>query len=310
MTITQLEYVLAVDLHRNFGKAAEKCFVTQPTLSMQIQKLEEELGIVIFDRTKKPIQTTETGKILVQQSIVALREFNKVKELIKIDKGDVSGELSIGIIPTIAPYLVPLFIVNLMSNYKDLKVKITEMTTAQILKELDSHTIDCGILATPLHRKQIVEEPLYYEPLVVYLSPNHELWSKNTLTVEDLSQQDLLMLTEEHCLQSQIRNLCPSERFVSGSRLNYTTGSLETIKHMVDLSNGITLLPELAAHNLNEDQMLQLRYFRGEEPVREISLVSFKGYRKASAVEALKKTVIESVPVKMRSKVKKNVVPL
>lgn len=308
MSITQLEYIVAVYRCRNFAQAADSCFVTQPTLSMQIQKLEEELGVLIFDRSKKPVQPTHMGELILKQAMVTIQEFNKIAEMVKADKGEVSGQLTIGIIPTIAPYLVPLFILPLLKKHPDLDVKISEMTTTQIIQELGSDKIDCGILATPLGRKQIIEEPIYYEPLVVYVSPKHKLSKNKTLRIKDISNQDLLMLTEEHCLNAQIKNLCVASNVIAeNSRFSYMTGSLETIKQMVELSNGITLLPELATQHFSVKQMNMLRYFREVEPVREISIVTYAGYRKDTTIDALKAVIADVIPSKMKDKKKKTI---
>lgn len=308
MSITQLEYIVAVHRCRNFAQAAERCFVTQPTLSMQIQKLEEELDVRIFDRSKKPVQTTRMGEEVIKQAIVAIQEFNKIAEIVKADKGEVGGQLTIGIIPTIAPYLVPLFILPLLKKHPDLDVKIAEMTTSQIIQDLGANKIDCGILATPIARKQIVEEPLYYEPLVVFVSPKHQLSKNKTLRIKDISNQNLLMLTEEHCLNAQIKNLCVASSVIAeNSRFSYVTGSLETIKQMVELSNGITLLPELATQHFSVKQMNMLRYFREVEPVREISIVTYTGSRKNTTIDALKTVILDVIPSKMKDKKKKTI---
>ncbi|MDR1056429.1 MAG: hydrogen peroxide-inducible genes activator [Prevotellaceae bacterium] len=312
MTITQLKYVIAVDRYRNFAQAAESCYVTQPTLSMQIQKLEEELDIIIFDRSKKPVICTDVGRLMVEQAQVICKEFIRVPEIIKSCKGEVNGLLNLGIIPTIAPYLVPLFILKFMKNYPEVSVNITEMTTAQIIKGLKDNTIDCGILATPLHEKNITEIPLFYEPLVAYVSPKNHLSKLKTLLPDDIDGSELLLLTEEHCLRSQIAHLCNSkvDKSEENTRLNYITGSLETIKRMVELNDGITLLPELGIANFSLKQLNMVRYFRGIEPVREVSIAVHRNYVKPTLINALKEQVIESVPEKMKNKRKKMVLDI
>ena len=311
MTITQLEYVIAVDRYRNFAQAAESCFVTQPTLSMQIQKLEDELDIIIFDRSKKPVIATDVGRLIIEQAQTICKEFGRITEIIKSCKGEVSGTINIGVIPTIAPYLVPLFLIKFMKNYPDVSVNITEMTTAQIIKGLKDNIVDCGILATPLHEKNITEIPLFYEPLVAYVSPRNPLSKQKTLLPDDIDGGELLLLTEEHCLRSQIANLCNSKLDKSENlRLNYITGSLETIKRMVELNNGITLLPELAIANFSVKQLNMVRYFRGIEPVREISIVIHRNYVKPTLISALRDEIIDSVPEKMKNKKKKMVLEI
>lgn len=308
MTITQLEYIIAVDRYRNFAQAADSCFVTQPTLSMQIQKLEEELDVIIFDRSKKPVIATDVGRLIVEQAQIICKEFTRIPEIIKSCKGEISGSLNIGIIPTIAPYLVPLFLLQFMKNYPDVVISITEMTTEQIIRGLKDNMVDCGILATPLHEKNITEIPLFYEPLVAYVSPKNRLFKQKTLLPDDIDGGELLLLTDEHCLRSQITNLCNSKTSKGdNSRLNYVTGSLETIKRMVELNNGITLLPELAIANFSVKQLNMVRYFRGIEPVREVSIVIHRNYVKPTLINALKEQIIEGVPEKMKNKRKKMV---
>lgn len=309
MTITQLEYIIAVNKYQNFAQAAESCFVTQPTLSMQIQKLEEELDVIIFDRSKKPVEATEVGRLIIDQAHIACKEFIKIPEIIKSVKGEINGVITIGVIPTIAPYLVPLFLSDFMQKYPDVSVNILEITTKEIIKSIKDNTIDCGILATPLYEKSISETPLYYEPLVAYISHKHPLFKKNTLLAEDLEESKLLLLTEEHCLRSQIVNLCGANK-KNDTQLNYITGSLETIKRIIELDDGITLLPELATHNFTIEQLDMVRYFRGTEPVREVSMVTHRNFAKPTLIDALRKEIMQIIPEKMKYKEKKMILEI
>lgn len=306
MTITQLEYIVAVDTFRSFGQAAEKCFVTQPTLSMQIQKLEEELDVLLFDRHKKPIETTEIGIDIINQARVILNEHNKVNEIIKDKKGNISGNLHIGIIPTIAPYLVPLFLLNYMEKYPSVTVTISELTTAQIIDQLKNGLIDCGILATPIKETQILEIPIYWEPLVTYISKKHKLSKNNTVVMSDIDIKDVWLLNEGHCLRNQILNLCHDiDKHIEDTRLNYQTGSIETLKKIVEAGKGITLLPELAISDFSIKQMNMVRYFRNPEPVREVGIVVNKNYIKKRLIETLKNEILNVIPKKMKESSKK-----
>ena len=252
MNIQHLKYVLAVDTHRHFAKAAEKCFVTQPTLSMMIRALEDELGIKIFDRSRQPVVPTEAGEVVIAQAKIIVQEAERMKEIIHELKGEIKGELKLGIIPTVAPYLLPLFLNSFLKKYPLLKIKITELTTQQIIEKLKNHHLDVGILATPLNNEALKEQPLYYEQFVVYASRNEKLMKKKFLIPADIDPNHLWLLEEGHCLRTQILNLCElRKKGLETSNLEYEAGSIETLKKMVDTNNGITILPELALEELS-----------------------------------------------------------
>ena len=200
MTLVQLEYIVAVDTYRSFVSAAEKCFVTQPTLSMQVQKLEEFLNVKIFDRSKQPIIPTEIGMQVIAQARVVLQENKKIKEIISSQQQDVIGELRIGIIPTIAPYLLPKVISAMLEKYPELKLLIWEYTTEDIIHHLKTGVIDCGILATPLVDQNISEIPVYYENFVSYISKNSKLYKKKTIDADDLEDENIWLLNWSICL--------------------------------------------------------------------------------------------------------------
>ena len=240
MNIQHLQYVLAVDTHRHFAKAAEKCFVTQPTLSMMIRKLEDELGVKIFDRSKQPVVPTEAGEKVIAQAKMILQEVNRMEVIISELKGEIKGELKLGIIPTVAPYLLPLFLNSFLKKYPRLKIKITELTTRQIIERLRSHHLDAGILATPLNNDSLSEQPLYYEQFVVYASGDEKLMKKKFLLPGDIDPNHLWLLEEGHCLRSQVLNLCElRKKELENSNLEYEAGSIETLKKIVDFNNGI-----------------------------------------------------------------------
>ncbi|MFC4211968.1 hydrogen peroxide-inducible genes activator [Pedobacter lithocola] len=308
MTLVQLEYIVAVDTYRSFVTAAEKCFVTQPTLSMQVQKLEELLSVKLFDRSKQPVSPTEIGTQIIAQARVILQESGKVKELINSQQQDVLGELRIGVIPTVAPYLLPQVISAMLEKYPDLKLMIWEYTTEDIIHHLKTGVLDCGILATPLTDMNILEIPLYYENFVSYISKNSKLYKKKAIDAEDLNDENIWLLNEGHCMRNQVLNICRSTKNNRLQGLEYNTGSVETLVRMVDLNGGATLLPELAIAELNVKQINKIRHFKSPEPVREISLVTHKNYIKKRMLNALKDEILEIIPKTMKQKKKKDIV--
>lgn len=302
MNLQQLEYIIAVDNLRHFDKAAKHCFVTQPTLSMMIQKLEEELNIKIFDRSKQPVTPTEAGVVAIAQAKIILQEAKKMKEVIDEFKGEIKGELKIGIIPTVAPYLLPLFLNKFLNKYPFLKIKITELTTELIIEKLKHHHIDIGILATPLNNIALNETPLYYEQFVVYASKEEKLLKKKFLLSSDINTNHLWLLEEGHCLRSQILNLCElRKKELETSNLDYQAGSIDTLKKMVDMNSGITILPELAIKDLTAAERKKTRHFKPPVPVREISIVTYHHFVKKRIVEVLKDEIINAIPNEMLS---------
>ncbi|MES2447034.1 MAG: hydrogen peroxide-inducible genes activator [Bacteroidota bacterium] len=308
MTLVQLEYIVAVDTYRSFVSAAEKCFVTQPTLSMQVQKLEEFLNVKIFDRSKQPIIPTEIGMQVIAQARIVLQENKKIKEIISSQQQDVIGELRIGIIPTIAPYLLPKVISAMLEKYPELKLLIWEYTTEDIVHHLKTGVIDCGILATPLVDQHISETPVYYENFVSYISKNSKLYKKKTIDANDLEDENIWLLNEGHCMRTQVLNICRSTKNNRLQSLTYNTGSVETLIRMVDVNDGATLLPELALTDLSAKQLSKVRYFKSPEPVREISLVTHKNFIKKRMLNALREEILAIIPKNMKQRKKKDVI--
>ncbi|WP_140938467.1 hydrogen peroxide-inducible genes activator [Sphingobacterium lumbrici] len=308
MTLVQLEYVVAVDTYRSFVAAAEKCFVTQPTLSMQIQKLEESLGVKIFDRSRQPVIPTEVGIKIILQARVVLTESKKINEILQEKKGELEGQLKIGVIPTVAPYLLPDVITAFLKKYPKLQLQIWEYTTERIVQELKNGALDCGILSTPLSEHAIQETPLFYETFVAYVSEKSHLYFNKMVSVEDISKEKLWLLNEGHCMRGQVLNICNYKHNQSATgTFEYNTGSVETLKRMVDINEGITILPELSILNYDEDQLNHVRYFKAPEPVREISLVTTQNFVKKQAVNALKNEIMAIVPERFKSKKRKEV---
>ena len=309
MTLVQLEYLLAVDTHRHFATAAEHCFVTQPTLSMQLQKLEEELGAQLFDRSRVPVRPTEIGKEVIAQARIVVAEAKKLQEIVQDQKQELSGELSIGVIPTLAPYLIPLFITSFMQQYPQVRVVVQELLTEQIVEKLNHELLDVGLLVTPLEDKSIKELPLFYEAFMVYLNKEHELSRKKTISPNDLNLDDLWVLNEGHCFRSQVLNICNrGGSAVAAGHFDYKSGSLETLKRIVETQYGLTLLPELSVLEMSEEKRKLVRPFEEPQPLREVSLVVHRSFLKKKLVEALQQEIVAAVPEEIRNRKKQQVV--
>ncbi|MEO3403071.1 LysR substrate-binding domain-containing protein [Mucilaginibacter sp. CAU 1740] len=311
MTITQLEYIVAVDTYRSFVAAADKCFVTQPTLSMQVQKLEDNLGVKIFDRSKQPVVPTEIGIEIINQARIMLSESEKIKEIITDRQKELSGELRVGIIPTVAPYILPKIIHGFIEKYPQVKLVVWEQTTEEIIQQLKLGMLDCGILSTPLHETSLTEIPVFYENFVAYVSKNSKLSKKKNIVPDDIDMEEIWILNEGHCMREQVLNICQRRKSTRGfQHFEYNTGSVETLKRMVDQNNGATILPELALSELTEKQLDKVRHFRSPEPAREVSIVIQRNFLKRRMIEALKNEILEFVPKRMKSKKKKEVMDI
>ena len=291
MTITQLQYVLAVAEHKNFTLAAEKCFVTQPTLSMQIQKIEEELNVLIFDRSKKPIQLTDIGQKIVNQAKNIVIEADRIKDIVEHQKGFIGGEFRLGIIPTIMPTLLPMFLNNFIKKYPKIKLIIEELNTDDILLRLKNGHLDAAIAATPLEDEKIKEIVLYYEPFVAYIPENYAISHKTEIEVSDLNLDDILLLQDGHCFRDGILNLCKSQSVSSKNTFQLESGSFETLIKLADEGLGTTLLPYLHTLDLKEKDQSKLRHFKEPKPAREVSLIYPKNELKIHIIDALRTTI-------------------
>jgi LysR family hydrogen peroxide-inducible transcriptional activator len=302
MTITQLEYVVAVATYKSFVSAAEKSFVTQPTLSMQIQKLEEELGIRIFDRNKHPIAVTAMGEAIVTQARIILAECEKINELIQKQQNLQSGTFKIAVIPTIAPYILPGLLQQYATKYPDVRLEVKEMETLQIVTALRNNELDAALLSTPLEENRIKEYPLFYEPFIAYFSKDEPALKKRLISTEDVDLERIWLLNEGHCMRNQVIDLCSDQiqRLQAKRAYHYESSNVETLRKMVDKNGGLTILPELATFEFNEDQQDRVRYFEDPEPVREISLVTNDHFVKLSLLQTLIEEITEMVPEKMR----------
>ena len=291
MTITQLKYVLAVAEFKNFTIAAENCFVTQPTLSMQIQKLEDELNVTIFNRKKKPIELTLIGEKIIEQAKLIINESNRITDIVDQQKGFIGGEFKLGIIPTIMPTLLPYFLKNFLHKYPKVKLIIQELNTDQIIKKISDGHLDAGIAATPLENDSIKERPLYYEPFIGFVSPDHRLYKKEFISEQDLDINDILLLEDGHCFKNSIVNLCQSSSKTDKIQFQLESGSIKTLIKLSKEGLGMTLIPYLHTLDLSNDDQKYLKQFNNTVPAREVSLIYHKTQLKMQMIEALKTTI-------------------
>jgi LysR family hydrogen peroxide-inducible transcriptional activator len=301
-TLTQLEYIVAVEKFRHFGKAAEACHVSQPSLSMQIQKVEEALGIVIFDRAKKPILPTEKGQRFIEQAKTLLRENQKLLQVAKQDNLEISGQFRLGVIPTLAPYLLPLFIQDFSKLYPKVQLNIDELKTDDIVRDLKEDSLDAAILATPLHEKGLKEKHLFYEEFFLYVGTEHALSKRKKIKEEDLNSNEMWLLQDGHCLRNQVIKIC-SIRNETGvfKNIHFEGGNLETLRYLVKNSNSYTLIPQLFANTLPENEKKHLvKEFEQPVPSREISLVYRRDQWKADIIFAIEKVLLANLPPELQ----------
>ncbi|MCU0388148.1 MAG: LysR substrate-binding domain-containing protein [Chitinophagaceae bacterium] len=303
MNLQQLEYIVAIDTHRHFVKAAESCFVTQATLSMMVRKLEDELGAKIFDRSKQPVVPTDVGKSIIEQARVVLRETRRMEELVQAQKGMLSGHLRLGIIPTLAPYLLPIFLPAFAKSYPQVHLNVVELNTDTIIRQLEDQLLDAAILATPLRQPTLSETPMFYEQFVVFAAPGSSVMRKKYLLASDIDIHKLWLLEEGHCLRNQVLDLCELKRKESASfQLDYEAGSIETLKKLVRINEGITIIPELSLLDLSETEMDQIRFFKPPVPVREISMVTYRHFIKERLISAVVDTILKNLPANIQTK--------
>lgn len=304
MTYTQLEYVLAVNKFRHFQRAANACNVTQPTLSMQIGKLEDELDIIIFDRSKSPLLPTKIGEEVIAQAKIAIIETRKIQDIIKQKKDLVEGEFRLAIIPTLSPYLIPLFIEQFIDKYPKVKISIEERSTREVLNLLAGDEIDAGIISTPTQISSLIERHLFYEPFYLFVSEKHKLFKKNQVTEGDLNIDDIWLLKEGHCFRNQALKICSMTRTQndhSKSNVNFESGNMETLKNLVLKGSGYTMLPFMATKDLRKEHKKMIKEFKCPMPTREISLVHSRSFLKENIIKALEDTIIENLPNDVRS---------
>jgi LysR family hydrogen peroxide-inducible transcriptional activator len=299
ISLTQLTYIVAVEESKNFGLAAKKCRVTQPTLSMQIQKCEKHLGVSIFDRSKQPIVPTLIGKKIIDQARVILKDAKTLQDIVNQDQKLIEGEFKLAIIPSLASYLLPLFIGQFVKAHPKVHLVIEELLTDQIIAQLRTDQIDAGILATPLYEDGIQESTLFYEPFYVYASDGHPLRKMNQVTSEDLNHSDLWLLKEGHCFRGQVAQICKKRKNskMPASSIEFESVSLNMLKVLVDQGLGYTLLPELAIRQISDNkEKARVLAFKKPFPVREISLVKSRIFSKKLIFDALFNEIRKKMP--------------
>lgn len=312
MNLQQLEYIIAVDTHRHFAKAAEACFITQATLSMMIKKLEQELSVTLFDRSKQPVVPTEVGVAIIEQARVVLKEAGQIKQLAEDRKEGLQGHLRIGIIPTLAPYLLPLFLSSFLTKYPAIQLKVIEQTTDQLLHLLATDKIDVGIMAIPLSDTSFKQTHLFYEEFKVFVAAPDKNLQKKYLLPEDIDVNKLWLLEEGHCLRSQMLYLCELQKSQARAHhLDYEAGSIESLLKITELNKGITIIPELATLDFSTSKANKLRSFKPPVPVRQIGLVTYRHFIKKKLLDVLEKAIVEGVEKHITvAKRKEQVVPV
>lgn len=298
MTIQQLEYIVAVDQFRHFGRAAESCRVTQPTLSAMIQKLEDELEVKLFDRSIQPVCPTPIGEKVLLQARMILAKASQVRDIISEERQILSGIFRLGVLPTIAPYLLPRFFPQLMEQYPDLDIRVSEMKTQDIQIALRSGELDAAVIASSLDDAELKEEILFYEQFYGYVSTKETLYKKELIRTSDITGERLWLLDEGHCFRDQLIRFCQMDA-VKINQVAYRLGSLETFMHMVENGKGVTFIPELAVNQLSEERRELVRPFAIPRPTRSIVLITGKDFIRNCLLQVLKDAIKQSIPQEM-----------
>ena len=303
MNLIQLEYLKELQIQGNFSVAAAKLGVTQPALSLQIQKLEEELGFKLVDRSKRPLNLTEEGEVFYHKAIEILKMVDQLKQVSLDLSEEIKGNLKVGIIPTLAPYLVPLFIDELNVAFPNLQIEIIELKTEEIISGIKLGDLDCGILSTPIVSNGFLFIPLFYERFFVYMSDNHPLFQFEKINIDELDHKDIWFLDEGNCFQNQVNSICRINFQVQTSqKLVYRSNSIESLRRIVENKKGVTFIPELATINIPSEEEELIKEISGMQPFREISLVTTKNYSKERQVSALEKIIQKCIPKRMQIK--------
>ncbi|SFU74076.1 LysR family transcriptional regulator, hydrogen peroxide-inducible genes activator [Pustulibacterium marinum] len=293
MTLQQLQYVVALDTHRHFVKAAESCFVAQPTLTLQVKKLEEEVHLTLFDRSVKPLEPTPQGARFIVRARQILREVEGLKEMVNQDRQSVEGNFKIGIIPTLAPYILPLFLKVFQEKLPKVSLEILELQSDVILEQLRVGQLDIGLLVTPTHIPQLREIKLFQEPFWVFAAEGHKLLKKQAIDAAELPKEDLWLLQQGHCFRDQILNVCQTNAQETTQPIQFKTGSIETLKRMIQNHKGFTLIPELA---IDIQDQKWVRPFKDPQPARQIGMVVHGSFTKEVLLKELRDSIIHSVP--------------
>ena len=298
MTLQQLHYVVALDTHRHFVRAAQHCHVAQPTLTLQLKKLEDQLGVTLFDRRQKPLRPTPLGVVFVEKARQILREVDELRTLVRDEQTQLQGEFRLGVIPTVAPYLLPRFIAEFRRRFPETQLRIQELQSEAILDELHRNELDFGLLATPLHDAQLRELPLLYEPFLVYANAEHPILQTSPVAPERLEPDQLWLLSEGHCFREHALRFCDVDPGELPDRLTMEAGSIQTLKGLVKQLSGYTLIPELS-YDAERDAAHCVR-FAAPQPVREVSLVVHRNFARERLLQELRAVIVENVPQALR----------
>jgi LysR family hydrogen peroxide-inducible transcriptional activator len=305
MTLTQLQYIISLDEHRNFIIASKACHISQPTLSVQIQKLEDYLQVTIFDRSRQPIEPTLLGKKVISQAREILRNTTLLEQMIYDEKDTVKGDFRLGIIPSVAGSLIPLFLRQFSTKFPDVKLTIIELKTDELIVKLKKDEIDAGIAATPLKDRELSETPLYWEPFQLFVHREHELYKKKEITQDQLWKQNILLMSEGNCVRTQVSQICKlKESFGANNSIDFESGNFQTLIELVKQNMGITLLPQLISSKLKSNTDM-VRSFHGKVPVREIGILTRRTLVKKTISNALKRIIKDVIPLDLQTRTKK-----
>lgn len=291
MTIIQLQYLIEVANCGSFSAASERCFVTQPSLSMQIKALEDELGVILLDRSKKPVIPTDVGNVVIAQAQETLRAYNYIRESVAELKGETAGKLRLGVIPTIAPYLLHKFIPDFVKDYPRVELEIREMVTADIIEALHHDNIDAAIVASGTCGDGIIERDLFSDRFYAYVSPENPLFERSNIRIEDIDLKDLILLSRGNCMRDQIIELCQARRGVP-SHYYFESGSLDTLMRIVDCTSCLTIIPEMALEYIPAERRAQVKTLAKGATSRRISIAVRRTYVKNSIIAALEATIM------------------
>lgn len=291
MTIIQLEYLLAVANCGSFSMAAEHCFVTQPSLSMQVKALEEELGVVLLDRSKKPVIPTEAGAVVLERARETLKAYNCIREAVAELKGETAGKLRLGVIPTIAPYLLHKFIPAFVRDFPKVELEISEMITSEIVTALKRDRIDAALVASGTCGEGIQEQELFNDRFFAYVSPENPLYERQNIRIEEIDLKDLVILSAGNCMRDQIIELCQARRGVP-SHYYFESGSLDTLMRIVDCTSCLTIIPEMALEYIPAERRPQVKTLAKGATSRRIAIVVRRTYVKNSIIAALEATIM------------------
>lgn len=295
MNIQQFQYILAVSELKHFEKAAKKCFISQSTLSTMIARFENEIGIKIFDRKTKPVSVTKEGEVLINQIRVVYKEIERLNHQVQELKGEMVGDLNIGIIPTVAPYLLPLFLTQFANQFPEISINVQEMTTPNIQLALKKRELDIGIVAIPLKDKELIEFHLYDEPFILFDSLLNQ--NKN-ISIEDIDYSRLYLLEEGHCLRTQVEQICGLSKLKNNkNNIHFKVGSIDSLVRFTKLNKGITFLPYMAIEDLKVQERLHITYFSKNSPLRSIGLIVYKDFVKVKLLNSLNKLIKDSVDI-------------